>query len=903
MAFGLKFDKAKILEAAEKYVIQGKLPAAIDEYQKILKKDPGDLLTLNTIADLYARVGKTEEALQCFYDLGEKAVEVGQLPRAIAVYKRVTKLDPEALPALLKLGELYALQGLLRDARTYYLQGVELCLRRREKDKAREVFEKVLLTDMENPRLQLKMAELYAETGKKEEAASTYLSAVERFLDRNESSEARQALEALTRLDPQHVEGKVLWGRVWVEQGEYAKAIAALEGVPTEAQGKSALNWLFHAYLKKGRLSEAREVATRLFDEHEDFAGLAQVCEGQLTEGNWDGALEIYRGAADRLVAQRSHSSLIDGLQKILSSEPSHIGALELLWKVRQQAGERGEAEEAGELLAHAYATHNEMEKARDLYTELVQMEPENQELPKLLRQVEAKLSGAEVAQPVPAPPIPTMIADLEADREQPSASVETRPVREEEIVKNCLTESELYVTYRQFSRAIEILEKGLEEVPGDITLQQHLLRICEQAQQYEKAAACAEALTEAYVMLGDGERASLYGELTLSLQQKAAAATLSTEEIPVTPEPAAVETGVEAMLPPAEEPQVREIDLSSEWAAMAGTEATPSAGTQADSAAEEIEFYLQAGLVSEAAAALRRLEQISPDHPAVGEFQQKLAALQGEAAPPAEEPLTISPAELVSEEVREVSWETPLVEMEASVPEGVREAEMVSPAPLKAPETKRAETPAPAPELPELVFEELFSGAQPAGAPSAFELSLGETAAKEAAPPAPPVSEPVSAGKAPKGQEVSGSLLEDVFAEFKEEVGEPAAAEEDIETHYNMGIAFKEMALYDEAIGEFQKVHQLAQKSKDYSHLVQCCSLLATCFTEKGLPELAVTWYRTALNAPGLDPESRLALLYEVGVAYENAGNRAEALKNFLEVYAHNIDYRNVADRIRDLQ
>ena len=68
-------------------------------------------------------------------------------------------------------------------------------------------------------------------------------------------------------------------------------------------------------------------------------------------------------------------------------------------------------------------------------------------------------------------------------------------------------------------------------------------------------------------------------------------------------------------------------------------------------------------------------------------------------------------------------------------------------------------------------------------------------------------------------------------------------------------------------------------------------------------MPLLAVKWYQTALHAPGLDPESSLALHFEIGSAYEVAGDRAAALKSFLDVYAHNIDYRNVADRIRDLQ
>ena len=110
-------------------------------------------------------------------------------------------------------------------------------------------------------------------------------------------------------------------------------------------------------------------------------------------------------------------------------------------------------------------------------------------------------------------------------------------------------------------------------------------------------------------------------------------------------------------------------------------------------------------------------------------------------------------------------------------------------------------------------------------------------------------------------------------------------------------------MALYDEAIGEFQKVHQLAVSAKDYSHVVQCCSLLATCFLEKGMPQLAAQWYQTAINAPGVDAESSTALLYELALAQEMAGERQAALKSFMEVYARNIDYRNVSERIRELQ
>ena len=926
----LGFDKAKVLHAAEKYVLQGKIQAAIDEYNKILKKDPKDLMTLNTIGDLYDRAGKKDEAIKCFYTLAEKYVESSAIPRSIAVYKRITKLDPEAIAPLLKLGELYSMQGLLRDARTHYLQAVELHMRRQEKDKAREIFEKVLLLDLENPRLQLRMAELYAETGKKEEAIATYLSTVERFLDRNEPAEATRALEALLKLAPENIDAKVLYGRLCVEQGDPARAIQALQSIPSPAGHKGVLNWLFLAYMKQGDVGRARDLAVQLFDLHEDFAGLAQVCEQLVAGGDVEEALAIYQKGAERLVAQNSHSALVEGLQKILASQPSHPGALELLWQVHRQAGNRGEAQEIGELLAHMYVTNGELEKAHAICSELVEIAPESAELAQLLRQVNTRLGRAGATPEAAAEPVPAMAAELGLGREGFPAAEETLAPREQDIVRNALTESDLYTTYRQFSHAIDVLEKGLAEVPGNISLQEQLLRLYEQAGQYEKAAACAEALTQAYVMLGDGDRATQYGELTLSFQQKASHVespvpeTAPVEAEPPAPLPAGLERAPEAA--PAGESSVREVDLSLEWAALSGVETTPAAPaaaervaeSAADSVAEEIEFYLQAGLASEAVATLERLRGQSPSHPSLAEFEARLAALQGGEAPAAVIEEAVPPAEMV--------------EPAGTLPGRAEppQAEVTPPAGLPG----WPAAPPPAAAEPELDWDHVLTPPTSGAGHSGFELSLEEVQAPrppaahaaepppdrfaalagelsemlgEPSPPVPsrPAGAPSPAPPVPAAASAAppkGSLLDDVFAEFKEEMEEPAAAG-DIETHYNMGIAFKEMALYDEAIGEFQKAHQLSEKAKDTSHLVQCCSLLATCFLEKGLPLLAVKWYQTALHAPGLDSETSLALLYEIGSAYEVAGDRAAALKSFLEVYAHNIDYRNVSDRIRDLQ
>jgi tetratricopeptide (TPR) repeat protein len=149
-----------------------------------------------------------------------------------------------------------------------------------------------------------------------------------------------------------------------------------------------------------------------------------------------------------------------------------------------------------------------------------------------------------------------------------------------------------------------------------------------------------------------------------------------------------------------------------------------------------------------------------------------------------------------------------------------------------------------------------------------------------------------------------AGIDLADMFGELKHELEEDAAnSDEDPETHYSLGVAFREMGLLDEAIGELQKVCQTVEHGHPFPQILQTYTWLAQCFLDKGIPEAALRWYERALTLPTLDGETRMALHYELACAYETAGNKSSALNNFMEVYGSNIDYRDVAERIKALK
>ena len=125
--------------------------------------------------------------------------------------------------------------------------------------------------------------------------------------------------------------------------------------------------------------------------------------------------------------------------------------------------------------------------------------------------------------------------------------------------------------------------------------------------------------------------------------------------------------------------------------------------------------------------------------------------------------------------------------------------------------------------------------------------------AAAAAAPPAAaaaPAMERRSNGDIQDAE--SANILSDILSELREETAEAAEPEEDPETHYNLGIAFKEMGLLDEAIGELQKVCHAVDRGAAFSQPIQALTWLAQCLVDKGAPEAAVRWYQKALQSAG---------------------------------------------------
>jgi len=1027
MAFGFGFNKQKVLSAAEKFVQQGKSENAIAEYQKILKADPKDLTVMNTIGDLYSRSGETDKAAECFKSVGDAYASQGFTVKAIAMYKKLSKLKA-SMECVLRLAELYTQQGLFNDARAQYLLVAEDFLKSGQLDQAVRIFQKTLEMDPDNVPMRTKLAEVYLRLGKKEEAWKILTAAAESLRAKGQLAAADEILQRMLKLEPGNSYALVLRGKAAVEAGDFKAAIECLGKVPDLDTNPEGLRALFHAYLRSKRYPEALTLAGKLANVHDDISAVNEYTTALMEAQQYRDVLPVFEEFCDRLL-RADQARLLESLRSLIGYLRDDTQALETLLQLFHKAGESTHLTEIYELLAHANVQAGDLDKARDYYLKLTQLEPGNEMHAQNYQQVLAKQGTPGGTHLISAEEGSALADELETT----APFVEQRYDDETALaVRSAMTDAELFISYNMPAKALGPLISALPKAPRDLRLNQKLAALHTRAGRFAEAAVSLRTLESIYRDAGHADEASRYADLASKYEErsgvtKSADVTATShgvqefevaapvheaeaeiahspaeepQELPksvttpsglffhgAAPVPAATavpENTEAAVAPPSE---TAEIDLSSEWEqdltvdsvpaveepvapveevsptpvmasmdnepAQAEVEAAPAEVAEPvtpnlDESIEEVRFYLGQGMTDQADELLAKLEALSPGLPELAvlrlgvdsarQIGVTLPEPEIEAIPEApaiEEDPAIEEAPAVAAAGRQ-PWpsERPVLqemvsEIEASLGDGfVAETPAVEEAPVAyaegvveatasaqqfragtldefvsdleaslgndfptAPAAVVPQAPAPAAAVP-------VARAAVAATSSAASGSAAGAAPALQIPPPQPVSEPQAA------QPFVGVDLSDMFGELKTELeAGGTSADEDPETHYNLGVAFREMGLLDEAIGEFQKVCQATEHGHSFNQIMQTYTWLAQCFLDKGVPEAAVRWYEKALKIPSIDQETRTALHYELASSFENAGNRSAALSNFLEVYGSNIDYRDVGERIKALR
>jgi pilus assembly protein FimV len=839
------YSKTKHVDSAQKHLGQGKVDQAIAEYQLILKHEPGDQVTLMTVGDLYVRQGETFQAIDYFARLAQIFVRDGFFTKAIAIYKKIAKLAPEEMKPLEKLAELYVQQGILSEARPLFLQLAEGHIKAGRKENAAALLRKLLEAEPDNLRVQLRLAEVQIAMDQKQDAVQTLLACADRQIARREPEEALKLIDRALDLDPENIPARSLKARALAEAGKPSEAAALLESLPDAEASHESAEQLLDLYLQDGRAGRAAELASRaLAKDPKRYAMAGKVILALLESGDGDGALTLL----DQVRKPMSESGAAEALAQLLEVAatrlPGRLEPHEWLVELYQQLNDAFHVPDALAHLAQTAAATGQFDRARQVYEQLVERFPEDANLRRNLDQVRAHLGLGSMPEPEAVETPANEAPAAPKVYEEPPLDPET-----EKFVSVALTDVDLFASYGLTRKAISLLETVMERAPRHAPTIEKLLDLYIGEGDNERTAELAGLLSRIYTERGDEANAERFAELHRRFQRAAA----------MDPKPPEAREETETVLP--------EPDASATNAAQE-TEAISSGPATADPAA-----LANQGIHSSLLDESHEANESSTDIDLSGEWAAVSETLE-----------TSHEEDKHAEETAEAT---------------IEEADI-------APFLLHEETPAALEEPAEFEMELLKEPAKSASVspirPPTAPATNGSGSKGTGEAPGPAESEFPAPTVPLVGASDPGGPLSEIFNEFREALDE-LQMDEDPETHYNLGIAYREMGLLEEAISEFQKVVQAHDRGHAFAYAMQCCTLLALAFMEKGQPEIATFWYERALKTPGLDQESVLALKYDLGVAQDLAGHTEAALKSFQQVYAINIDYRDVAERIGSLR
>jgi len=900
---------------AEAYREQGFFLKAVSVYKQVAKLAPDDVRVNERLAELYQQLGLMSEATGQLQAVAVALERTGEQGRLLETLRRMVDLDPENVASCVKLGDLYTKAGKNAEALELFRRAAGHLRENKRVEEYLKVAERIALLAPDDLKLTRELAHAYLSRGDTKRALAklqlcfkaepkdveTLRLLAQAFRDLGQSSKTTSVYKELARVYEEkgrRDEARLTWKQVLDLSPEDAEAQEALGAAPVVAAAPAA-----RAVPPAGSPPGARAPATGPPPGASAGPGGAPppvpaagrpraVAAGAAGRGAGADSIARLLTEADVYRKYGLHQKALEHLQKVLAQDAEHVDALDRVCELRETLGDRIGAADAAERAARALLEHGPEDKVRAAVERLRTLDPSRPSLPEL-----AGAAGLEWEQAVPAGPgTPAgeddlALAHAAAEGEEviaeegPEAAPALAGEAAEEVAEPAAVEEVGAEDVEAEADASEELAVAGQAVPDELVAEVEAVG-AQSGPSDEPPAEDATAVADEEVlslavdepMVADAEDGP---QPAVSLEEEVASISALAPEgpEPVLDEPGPVAAGLAPgrpasgdALPPPELEFVPEEEVEP-------LAATVEAGRAGPEAIEP--------------------EPITP-LPAELEFVPEEEPAEAAAAPPEPpqapaRPLAAEPPGLAAEleEVAFYEGQGLLDEALGAVrdlldghPGHPLLAERL--ADLEAQVVARGAPPPPSAVEPTAEPSPGAPQAEPArAAPADGDFDIGRELAAELGPGELP---------APSAEDFQYSV-EDVFDQFKRGV-EKAVRPEDSDTHYDLGIAYKEMGLLDDALGEFRT----ALTGKNRRKEVDLLTMIGLCHGMKGEHREAVQAFRHALHSEYLTGEAAKALHYELGAAHEALGETAVALWYFQKIVKVDPRYRDARAHVERL-
>jgi tetratricopeptide (TPR) repeat protein len=929
----LAFDREKTLQAAQKYIEKRKYDRAILEYQKVVEHEPTDARTLLRIGDLQARLGAHAQAIATYDRVALYYAGRGFSLKAVAVLKQISELIDRHAPQLAdqyghvapKLAQIYADLGLTNDAlATYDAVARRLQNRGRDRD-AGEIIRRMLALERSNPLPYLRLAEALCRVSRVDEAVEHFWSASQLLTQQGRPDDALKVLE------------RILHFR---QDARVARVAAELYlAKNTREAGLSALSRLQLCFEADPRDLDTLALLARAFDVIGQPAKGVEVYKEMVRIAGETGQRELHHRYVQHLLTVAPRDEQVRNLARVYRIEaarPAGTGAAGLggpVVSTRSSHPPESLTEDDLEFIEDEEVAPPPLEPvpaaagagpARPARRESQSAPQAAPDMPSTVADARKALVDAEAFRALKM--FPKAAATLKKALASAPHSLELRAALQQVLldmgdregaIDQMLSVAQHYLDRGSVSAAEAELYQVLELSPEHPAALELLDRIQALAKGRRKAAAPAAPKAGARAR---NERSSPTGEheafeLVAARMSTPPAAELTDAEIEpelesddeplpayeledddlitVGPVPSPAPSAAKAPAPASDSPLPQfSLDSASE----------PRAGSSFDSGLHAAPEARPAARVEQPSRAPERRSEPMASQPAPSQRESIRAALdeaQFFSSRGLYQDASLILLDRLEQYPRDPDLKQALAELEPKLnsESGTRDVGRLTsdsaanrPPPASENEFEDEEDTTASP-LPQEISARI-AGDGRKGRELDVQFSTAGATQAGAVIDADSELDLVQALDEPKQEQID---VDEVFAKFKQGV-KAQVSDNDSATHYDLGVAYKEMGLLADAIREFEIA------SRDPKRECNCQAMIGMMHRDRGDFDRAAEAYVRGLSAQHKTVAQEVSLYYDLGIVYEMKNDADEAIYYFQRITRRDPTYRDVSQRLAAL-